>query len=120
MRGRVSAWPRVYTCPVGAVIAAPRRERVCKLWQFQAAPEDVRAFIQEYFDAWKGTDEHKILAFYSDDVVLHLPTGTLEGKTAVRDKFVRRSSPGFLATYMPFGICGKQGLTIVKDLSCEE
>jgi steroid delta-isomerase-like uncharacterized protein len=55
----------------------------------QAAPEDVRAFIQEYFDTWKGTDEHKILAYYSDDVVLHLPTGTLEGKTAVRDNFVR-------------------------------
>jgi len=54
----------------------------------QAAPEDVRAFIQEYFDAWKGTDEHKILAYYSDDVVLHLPTGALEGKTAVRDNFV--------------------------------
>src|SRR5216683_1397533 len=55
----------------------------------QAAPEDVRAFIQEYFDAWKGTDEHKILAYYSDNVVIHLPTGTLEGKTAVRDNFVR-------------------------------
>jgi hypothetical protein len=30
----------------------------------QAAPEDVRAFIQEYFNVWKGTDEHKILAYY--------------------------------------------------------
>ena len=55
----------------------------------QAAPENVRAFIQEYFDAWKGTDEHKILAYYSDDVVIHLPTGRLEGKPAVRDNFVR-------------------------------
>src|ERR1700730_13668716 len=55
----------------------------------QAASDDVRAFIQEYFDAWKGTDEYKILAYYSDDVVLHLPTGALEGKTAVRDNFVR-------------------------------
>jgi steroid delta-isomerase-like uncharacterized protein len=55
----------------------------------QVAPESVRAFIQEYFDAWKGTDEHKILAYFSDDVVIHLPTGTLEGKTAVRDNFVR-------------------------------
>jgi steroid delta-isomerase-like uncharacterized protein len=61
----------------------------------QAAPEDVRAFIQEYFDAWKGTDEHKILAYYSDDVVIHLPTGTLEGKTAVRDNFVRPFIAGF-------------------------
>jgi steroid delta-isomerase-like uncharacterized protein len=63
----------------------------------QAAPEQVRAFIQEYFDAWKGTDEDKILAYYSDDVVIHLPTGTLTGKSAVRDNFVRpfiRAFPG--------------------------
>ena len=55
----------------------------------QAAPIDVRTFIQEYFDAWKGTDEDKVLAYYSDDVVIHLPSGTLEGKRAVRDNFVR-------------------------------
>jgi steroid delta-isomerase-like uncharacterized protein len=61
----------------------------------QAAPEDVRAFIQEYFDAWKGTDEQRILAYYSDDVVLQLPTGTLEGKAAVRDNFVRPFIAGF-------------------------
>ena len=61
----------------------------------QAAPEAVRAFIQDYFDAWKGTDEDKILAYYSDDVVLQLPTGTLEGKAAVRDNFVRPFIAGF-------------------------
>jgi steroid delta-isomerase-like uncharacterized protein len=55
----------------------------------QATDDGVRAFVQDYFDAWKGTDEDKILAFYSDDVILHLPTGTLEGKMAVRDNFVR-------------------------------
>ena len=60
-----------------------------------AAPEKVHAFIQEYFDAWKGTDEDKILAYYSDDVVIHLPTGTLEGKMAVRDNFVRPFIAGF-------------------------
>jgi len=60
-----------------------------------AAPEDVRAFIQEYFDVWKGTDVEKILAYYSDDVVIHLPTGTLEGKSAVRDKFVVPFVKGF-------------------------
>ena len=49
----------------------------------QAASEDVRTFIQEYFDAWKDTDEQTILTYYSDDVVIHLPTGALEGKTAV-------------------------------------
>ena len=40
------------------------------------ASDDVRGFIQESFDAWKGTDEQKILAYYSEDVVLDLPTGT--------------------------------------------
>ena len=55
----------------------------------EARPEVVRAFVQEYLDAWNGTDEDKILAYYRDDVVLQLPTGTLEGKTAVRDNFVR-------------------------------
>jgi steroid delta-isomerase-like uncharacterized protein len=61
----------------------------------QAAPEDVRAFVQEYFDAWKGTDEDKILAYYSDDVAIHLPTGALQGKTAVRENFVRPFIIGF-------------------------
>ena len=61
----------------------------------QAASDDVRAFIQEYFDAWKGTDEQKILGYYSEDVILDLPTGTLKGKTAVRDNFVRPFIAGF-------------------------
>jgi steroid delta-isomerase-like uncharacterized protein len=61
----------------------------------QAAPEQVRAFVQEYFDAWKGTDEDRILAYYSDDVAIQLPTGRLEGKSAVRDNFVRPFITGF-------------------------
>ena len=61
----------------------------------QVASDDVRAFIQEYFDAWKGTDELQILSYYSEDVVLDLPTGTLTGKTAVRDNFVRPFITGF-------------------------
>jgi steroid delta-isomerase-like uncharacterized protein len=55
----------------------------------QAAPETVLAFIQEYFDAWKGTNEDRILSYYSDDVVIEIPTGRLQGKAAVRDNFVR-------------------------------
>ena len=81
----------------------------------QAAPEDVRAFIQEYFDAWKGYDEHKILAYYSDDVVLHLPTGTLEGKTAVRDNFVRP----FIAAF-PGNVHSIRNLAHAKNLVAVE
>jgi steroid delta-isomerase-like uncharacterized protein len=81
----------------------------------QAAPEEVRAFIQEYFDAWKGTDEHKILTYYSDDVVLHLPTGTLEGKTAVRDNFVRP----FIAAF-PGNVHAIRNLAHAKNLVAVE
>lgn len=28
-----------------------------------STPEAVGAFVQEYFDAWKGTDVQKILAY---------------------------------------------------------
>jgi steroid delta-isomerase-like uncharacterized protein len=51
--------------------------------------ELVRQFVQEYFDAWSGTDEDAILAYYSDDVVLQVLRVRLEGKIAVRDQFVR-------------------------------
>ncbi len=61
----------------------------------QASPEQVRAFLQEYFDAWKGSDEDKILSYYSDDVVIELPTGILTGKPSVRDNFVRPFIAGF-------------------------
>ena len=82
---------------------------------FQAAPEAVRAFIQEYFDAWKGTDEQKILAYYSDDVVLDLPTGKLEGKAAVRDNFVRP----FIAAF-PGNIHAIQRLAHARNLAVVE
>jgi steroid delta-isomerase-like uncharacterized protein len=81
----------------------------------QAAADDVRAFIQEYFDAWKGTDEHKILAYYSDDVVIHLPTGALEGKTAVRDNFVRP----FIAAF-PGNVHSIRNLAHAKNLVAVE
>jgi steroid delta-isomerase-like uncharacterized protein len=61
----------------------------------QVLPEEVRVFIQEYYGAWTGTDENKILAYYADDVVIHLPTGILKGKPAVRDNFVRPFVAGF-------------------------
>ena len=40
----------------------------------QAAEEDVRSFVEGFLASWTGTDENKILAYYSDDIVLHVPT----------------------------------------------
>src|SRR5262249_15077071 len=50
---------------------------------------EVESFIQECYGAWGGTDEDRILAYYSDDVVLQIPGTLMEGKEALRDQFVR-------------------------------
>jgi ketosteroid isomerase-like protein len=50
---------------------------------------DVESFIHEYYDAWGGTDEDRILSYYSVDVVLQIPGTLMEGKEALRDQFVR-------------------------------
>lgn len=81
----------------------------------QTAVEDVRAFVQAYFDAWKGTEEDKILAYFSDDVVIHLPAGELRGKTAVRDGFVRP----FLAAF-PGNVHSIRNLAHTKNLVAVE
>jgi PAS domain S-box-containing protein len=50
---------------------------------------DVESFIHEYYDAWGGTDEDRIMDYYSDDVVFHIPGTAMAGKEALRDQFVR-------------------------------
>ena len=55
----------------------------------QAAEADVKSFVEGFLASWTGTDEDRILAYYADDIVLHTPTGTLNGKAEVRDNFVR-------------------------------
>src|SRR5688572_11771885 len=77
----------------------------------QAEMEVVRSFIAEYFDAWKGTNENQILAYFADDVVLQLPTGTLDGKVAVRDNFVRP----FIAAF-PGNVHAIQNLAHARNL----
>src|SRR5262249_23856702 len=81
----------------------------------QISPDVVRAFIQEYFDAWKGTDEDKILSYYSDDVIIQLPTGTLEGKAAVRDNFVHP-----FVTAFPGNVHSIQNLAHARNLAAVE
>jgi steroid delta-isomerase-like uncharacterized protein len=50
---------------------------------------DVESFMQEYYDAWSGTDEDLIMSYYAENVVLRIPGAVMEGKEAVRDQFVR-------------------------------
>jgi steroid delta-isomerase-like uncharacterized protein len=73
-----------------------------------ASVTEVEAFINEYFRAWQGTDEERILSYYSDDISLQIPGATMKGKAAVRDQFVHPFITGFpgnlhIAKSMIFG-----------------
>jgi steroid delta-isomerase-like uncharacterized protein len=54
-----------------------------------ASVADIRAFIDDYFRAWGGSDEERILSYYSDSVSVAIPGMVMEGKAALRDEFVR-------------------------------
>lgn len=60
-----------------------------------ASASDIRAFIDEYFDAWSGTDENRILSYYSEEIALEIPGTLINGKAALRDQFVRPFVAGF-------------------------
>ncbi|MBV9770923.1 MAG: nuclear transport factor 2 family protein [Bryobacterales bacterium] len=60
-----------------------------------ASASDVRAFIEEYFDAWSGTDLGRILSYYTEDICLEIPGMLINGKEALRDQFVRPFVAGF-------------------------
>src|SRR6476659_4722229 len=60
-----------------------------------ACEADVRAFIDEYFKAWQGTDEDRILSYYTETVHLEIPGIVLDGRAALRDQFVRPFVAGF-------------------------
>src|ERR1700745_1393972 len=60
-----------------------------------ASDVDVRAFIDEYFKAWEGTDENRIFSYYAETVSLEIPGTLINGKAALRDQFVRPFVAGF-------------------------
>jgi len=73
-----------------------------------ASVTEASSFIEEYFRAWQGTDEERILSYYSDNVSLEIPGATMKGRAAVRDQFVRPFVTGFpgnlhIAKNMIFG-----------------
>ena len=50
---------------------------------------DIESFIYEYFDAWGGTDEDRIMSYYADNVTVQIPGTLMQGKAALREQFVR-------------------------------
>ncbi|HMG33096.1 MAG TPA: PAS domain-containing protein [Blastocatellia bacterium] len=56
---------------------------------------DVESFINEYYDAWGGTDLDRIMSYYAEDVVLQIPGLLMKGREAVRDQFARPFTTAF-------------------------
>ncbi len=55
----------------------------------QASGGALRSVFDRYFEAWHGSDPQKVLAFFSDDIVIDLVGGdNLKGKQAVGEKWV--------------------------------
>jgi len=61
-------------------------------------PSFARAFVQEWIESWNSRDLDRILAHYDEDVILLSPvalkllnngTGSVQGKSALRDYFHR-------------------------------
>src|SRR5215475_3685908 len=51
--------------------------------------DDIESFMVEYYAAWGGTDEDRIMSYYSDTVTIQIPGSLMQGHAAVREQFVR-------------------------------
>ena len=60
-----------------------------------ASVADIESFIHEYFEAWGGTDEDRIMSYYADNVTVQIPGTLMQGKSALREQFVRPFIIGF-------------------------
>ena len=50
---------------------------------------EIESFILEYYGAWQGTDEDRIMSYYADNVTAQIPGTLMQGKSALREQFVR-------------------------------
>jgi PAS domain S-box-containing protein len=50
---------------------------------------DIESFMIEYYAAWGGTDEDRIMSYYAENVTVQIPGSLMQGHSAVREQFVR-------------------------------
>src|SRR5262245_15677203 len=51
--------------------------------------DDIESFMVEYYVAWGGTDEARIMSYYTENVTIQIPGSFMQGHSAVREQFVR-------------------------------
>ena len=82
------------------------------------APEsvfDVKSFINEYYDAWSGTDLDRIMSYYTEDVVIQIPGLIMKGKEAVRDQFAQPFTTAFAGNrHIVKNMIRRPGMVVVE------
>ena len=99
----------------GSVIIAERNE-IAMVAPAALRPDfDIESFLVEYYEAWGGTDEDRIMSYYADNVTVQIPGCLMHGKSAVREQFVRPFIAGFPGNrhYVKNIICDRDA-TIVE------
>jgi PAS domain S-box-containing protein len=56
---------------------------------------DVESFINEYYEAWHGTDQDRIMSYYAENVTVQIPGALMQGRSALQEQFVRPFITGF-------------------------
>src|SRR5262249_10790344 len=51
--------------------------------------DDIESIMVEYYAAWGGTDEDRIMSYYAENVTIQIPGSLMQGHSAVREQFVR-------------------------------
>jgi ketosteroid isomerase-like protein len=74
--------------PQDGMVNRYRRQHMTNQPFVEASP--LRSFIDQYFEAWRGSVPEKVLGYFSEDAVIDLcgTAGTLAGKKIVAEKWV--------------------------------
>src|SRR5262245_57123191 len=43
--------------------------------------DDIESFMIEYYAAWGGTDEDRIMSYYAEDVTIQIPGSLMQGQS---------------------------------------
>src|SRR5262245_59116832 len=60
-----------------------------------ASVAEIESFMAAYYGAWGGTDVDHIMSYYADNVTVQIPGSLMQGKSALREQFVRPFIVGF-------------------------
>jgi len=54
---------------------------------------EVESFMLDYYAAWQGTDEDRIVSYCADNGTVQIPGALMQGQAAIRERLSTPSSP---------------------------